>query len=362
MSDEKTEQPTEKKLQDARRDGEVPFSRDIGMAASMICAVLAMQVSGGWLGAHLRALLHLALDMGNTGDYAATRRGMLLMGIEGAWLALPLILAIVAGPLCVGLLQTRFNLSFKKLEPKLDTLNPVNGTKRIFSARTLTDLVKMLVKAVAIGAVLWKGVESLMPLLLGTAYLPLLDIAQIGWNVLIRLFGVTCVVLLVVGGVDLGLQYWLFVRDHRMSKDEVKREHKDVEGNPEMKGQRKQFAHELLFADPRERLSKAKALVVNPTHYAAAIAYVQEFGVPQVVAKGEDAGALALREAALAQGLPIIANPPLARALYKVELDAAIPEELFSVVAAVLHWVDGLQAAPDAASPPSHDPGPSACN
>ncbi|CTP82434.1 type III secretion system export apparatus subunit SctU [Xanthomonas translucens pv. phlei] len=354
MSDEKTEEPTEKKLQDARRDGEVAFSQDAGMAAGAICAVLAMQISSSFLGAHLRALLHLALDLGNSRDDTVLRQTMLRMGVEAAWLALPLMLAIAAGPLFVGLMQTRFNVSFKKLEPKLDALNPVTGLKRIFSARTLTDLIKMLVKAVAIGVILWKGVEGLMPLLLGTAYLPLLDIAQIGWEVLVRLLAITCVILLVVAGIDVGLQQWLFVRDHRMSKDEIKRENKDVEGDPEIKGQRKQFAQELLFSDPRQRLAKAKAVVVNPTHYAVAIAYSPEFGVPQVVAKGEDAGALALREAAMAQGLPIIANPPLARALYKVELDAAIPDELFAVVAAVLRWVDGLVQTPPDAAPDLH--------
>ncbi|MFC3655668.1 flagellar type III secretion system protein FlhB [Xanthomonas hyacinthi] len=360
---EKTEEPTEKKLQDARQDGELPFSQDVGIAAGMICAVLAMQVSADSLGAHLRALLHLAMDMGNSRDDTVLRQSMQRMAIEGAWLTLPLMLAIVAGPLFVGLLQTRFNLSFKKLQPKLDSLNPVSGIKRTFSARTLIDLLKMLVKALLIGAVLWKGVAWLMPLLLGTAYLPLLDIAQIGWSVLIRLFGITCIVLLVIGGIDLGLQHWLFIRDHRMSKDEIKREYKDSEGNPEMKGQRKQFAHEVLFSDPRERLPKAKALVVNPTHYAVAIAYQPEFGVPQVVAKGEDEGALALREAALAQGLPIIANPPLARALYKVELDAAIPGELFAVVAAILRWVDGLVGeSPEAASDSADGLGAGACD
>jgi type III secretion protein U len=184
-----------------------------------------------------------------------------------------------------------------------------------------------------------------MPLIVGVAYEPLPDLIEISWSALCRLFAVSGVLYLVLGVVDYGIQRWLFIRDHRMSKDEVKREFKNSEGDPQLKGKRKQVAREIVTENPDKAVAGARAVIVNPTHYAVAIRYEPaEYDVPRIVAKGVDADALEIRRMAERHGVPIVGNPPLARALYLVPLEDAIPESCFKAVAAVLAWVEDMQA------------------
>ncbi|AXF25791.1 EscU/YscU/HrcU family type III secretion system export apparatus switch protein [Burkholderia pyrrocinia] len=353
MSDEKTEQPTAKRLRDAREDGEVATSPDVTVAAVFIAITVLLSTAGNYFGDHLRALLAIGVDIGAAQrDTFELHRALGRMAIEGACIAGPFVavaaLAAIAGSVC----QAGLVLSLEPVMPKLDAINPATGLRKIFSMRTVIDLLKLLVKAIVVGVVLWQGVLQLLPLILGVAHEPLADVVQIGWRVLCRFTAIACALFVVVGAADWGIQRWLFVRDHRMSKDEVKREFKDVDGNQEIKGERRKIAHELIFGDPRQRVAQAKAVVVNPTHYAVALGYdADALGVPHVLAKGVDDAALQLRAYAIAHGVPIIANPPLARALHRVDIDAPIPEALFEAVAAVLKWVDDLGRPADGDAP-----------
>ncbi|PMR88985.1 type III secretion system export apparatus subunit SctU [Xanthomonas arboricola] len=354
MSDEKTEKPTEKKLQDARRDGEVPISPDVTAAAVLLAALLVMKLAGSYFVEHLRALMSIGLDFSaNTRDATALHRALGRIGIQAVLLTLPFVAACLAAGLIGTFVQTGLNASLKPVTPKFDSLNPVNGFKKIFSLKNFIDLMKLGIKAAVVGVVLWYGLRALMPTIIGLVYEPTPDIAQICWRALGILCALAVLVFVLVGAADWSLQHWLFIRDKRMSKDEQKREHKESEGDPELKGKRKEFAKELVFGDPRERVAKAKVMVVNPTHYAVALAYEPDgFGLPQVVAKGVDDGALELRAYAQNQGIPIVANPPLARALHQVELGEAVPEALFETVAVVLRWVDALGRDNDDGSGP----------
>ncbi|RFP13235.1 EscU/YscU/HrcU family type III secretion system export apparatus switch protein [Duganella sp. BJB488] len=358
MSDEKTERPTEKKLQDARRDGESTKSTDLGSAAVLLSVVALMALGGTTLGDGLRALLHGALDEVT----AAGRPGydlytpMLAIALQGARLLLPFLLATMVAAVAGIWAQTGINISFKPVELKFSAVDPAAGMQRIFSVRSLIDLLKMVVKAVVIFAVMRQTLMLLAPLIVGTAYLPVADIVQISWQVLYQFIAIGGVLALLMGAVDFGIQRWLFIRDHRMSKDDIKREHKDSEGDPRLKGQRKAVAKEMAQGAPASALKGAQAVIVNPTHYAVALRYApEEMGLPRVIAKGVDADALALRRAAQQQGIPIIGNPPLARALYTVALHHPIPEPLFETVAVILKWVAEIGARPgEAHAGPAH--------
>ncbi|WP_115045325.1 type III secretion system export apparatus subunit SctU [Xanthomonas arboricola] len=354
MSDEKTEKPTEKKLQDARRDGEIPISPDVTAAAVLLGALLVMKLAGTYCVEHMRTLMSIGFDFtANTRDAAAMNRALARIGTEGLLLVLPFMVACLVAGVIGTFLQTGLNASLKPVTPKFDSLNPVNGVKKLFALRSLIDLLKLGIKAMLIGVVMWFGIRALMPMIIGLAYEPTPDIAQIGWRTLGTLCALAVLVFVLVGAADWSIQRWLFIRDKRMSKDEQKREHKESEGDPEVKGKRKEFAKELVFGDPRERVAKAKVMVVNPTHYAVALAYEPDgFGLPQVVAKGVDDGALELRAFARNHGIPIVANPPLARALHQVDLGDAVPESLFETVAVVLRWVDELGRDHDDGSSP----------
>lgn len=359
MSDEKTEAPSSQKLEDAKRDGKSPKSTDVVSAAVLLSNAALMVMAGPALGERLRALLTGALDIG---AIARPDADLLLyarrIGLDAALLLAPFLLVSMLAAVVGNWMQTGINLSMKPVELKFDAVNPGDGLTRIFSMRSMIDLGKMTVKAVLIGLVMWKTLIALAPLIIGVLYQPVLDIVQLAWQMLNRFLLVGGVLFLLIGGVGTGIQRWLFMRDQRMSKDEVKREYKESEGDPHMKGQRKAMAKEIATGpDPvaPEQLARAQAVIVNPTHYAVAVSYDPHgFGLPQVVAKGLDAQALEIRRLAQKMSIPIIGNPPLARALYTVPLDDAIPEALFETVAAVLKWVRDIGTPDAGALPPSH--------
>ena len=358
MSDEKTEQPSDKKLEDAKRDGKSPKSTDIVSAAVLLSNAAFMVVAAPTLGERLRAVLAGALDIGAIGRADAdllwyARR----IALDGITLLAPFLAVSVLAAVAGTVMQTGFNLSMKPVEPNFDAVNPGSGLTRIFSMRSMIDLAKMVAKALLIGVVMWKTLTALAPLIVGAVYQPALDIAQLSWHVLERFMLVAGALFLLIGGFDFGIQRWLFMRDQRMSKDELKREHKESDGDPHMKGQRKAVAREIANGPApvrREQLSRAQAVIVNPTHYAVALSYDPDgFGLPQVVAKGLDEQALEIRRLAQQLSIPIIGNPPLARALYTVPLDGAIPEALFDTVAVILKWVRDIGNPDAGAMPPS---------
>jgi type III secretion protein U len=258
---------------------------------------------------------------------------------------LPFIAVSVALGVIASFAQVGFNLSFEPISPKFDKLNPAEGLKKLFSVRSFIDFLKMVVKAIALAAVLWVLIEGMVPLLVGATYFDPAGVGLLGWKSIIKLLAAGCVVFIVIGPVDFGLQLWLFKRDQKMSKDEVKREHKESEGDPQLKGQRKQLAQEMATSPPEKRVPGASVVVTNPTHYAVALRYeAGETPLPIIVAKGMDAEAMRIRAIAEKAGVPIVGNPPLARALHKLELDDPIPEELFEAVATVLRWVGYLKS------------------
>jgi type III secretion protein U len=186
---------------------------------------------------------------------------------------------------------------------------------------------------------LYESVRSLLPILVVSGYGVPTAIGQTAWSSLLRLV-LPCAVLFVVLGVaDYVVQRLIFLKQQKMSKDELKREWKEDEGDPQLKGERKALAREIAFSNPKAAVATANAVVVNPTHYAVALRYApDECGLPVVVARGVDADAAVIREAAVAAGVPIIGNPPLARALYRVGVNSTVPEPLLEAVAVVLRW------------------------
>jgi type III secretion protein U len=165
------------------------------------------------------------------------------------------------------------------------------------------------------------------------------------WTTVLRLLDVAAIVYLVIGAADYGIQKWQFLRQNKMTKDEVKRESKDREGDPRLKSERRKLAREFATTAPSLSMSRANMLVVNPTHYAVAVRYEpRETPLPIVIARGVDEQAATLRRIALSLSVPIVANPPVARALYKVPLYQPIPADLLEIVAAILRWVDSVGA------------------
>lgn len=351
MSGEKTEEPTQKKLDDARKKGQSPKSQDVNAAASLVGLLIALIVLGESTLEKLARTLTRVLKQG-----LLTRSNDEMLALmnealkDGVGASLPFVTLSIALGVVAAFSQVGFNISFEPLNPDFNKLNPAEGLKKLFSVRSLIDFAKMVVKAIALGAVLWVLIESMVPLLVGATYLESAGVGLLTWKAILKLLAAGCIVFIVVGPVDFGLQLWLFKRDQKMTKDEVKREHKESEGDPQLKGQRKQIAQEMATSPPEKRVPGASVVITNPTHYAVALRYdPAETPLPVIVAKGMDAQAMRIRGIAEKAGVPVVGNPPLARALHKLELDEPIPEELFEAVATVLRWVGYLKTLTPAA-------------
>jgi type III secretion protein U len=346
MSDEKTEKPTAKKLKKVREQGQVTKSTDLVETACLAAVLMVLFAGERFLTASLREVLQIALDF-TGGDHSVHQMTIALYAMGGHLLALLCGVALVAmvGALIALAPQTGLVIALEAVSPKLNAVSPGSGIQKIFSLSAVMDLLKMTVKAVVIVAVMWTTIKSVLPLVASALYQTLDQLTAVLWSVILKILGVAVVVYGLIGVVDYRLQAWLFIRKNRMSKDEVKREFKESDGNPEMKGERKRVAHEIANQAPKKDMRRANVLVVNPTHYAVALRYApEEFPLPLVIAKGTDEQALLLRRYAAEENVPIVSNPPVARMLHKVDENAPIPEDLFEVVAAILRWVDSLAA------------------
>lgn len=339
---EKTEEPSQKKLDDAKKKGQSPKSQDINAAAGLMVTTLCLAAGAAAAFDHLNALFSIASGQGMQVRSDADMQAIAFdMAIEGLWIVLPFVAASIAAGIIVSFAQVGFNITFEPLTPNFDKVNPGSGLKKLISMRSIIEFVKTVFKAVIVGCVVAMITFGLIPLLVGAATQTSHGVAAIAWSAINKLFTASVIVLVVIGPVDIAIQRWLFIRDQRMDKDEVKREYKEMEGDPMIKGQRRRLANEIANGGPKQNVPTATVVVTNPTHFAVALRYRPgETPLPLIVAKGADAVAAQIRAIAESSGVPIVSNPPLARALFKVPVNDAVPEALFEAVAAVLRWVD----------------------
>jgi type III secretion protein U len=343
---EKTEEPTDKKLEDARKKGESPKSPDATAAFSMLGLTLMLTGMGASLFNAQSSIVKKALQVGATDVDNEILLVLVADLIKDAMLALVPIVCASMVLAVVGLFaQIGFNLNFEAITPKFEKLNPAEGLKKLISVKSLIEVGKSILKAFAFGVVIWQVVQGLVPLMVGAAYLSPFGVGVVAWSGLLKLLSAACLVYVIIGPADFVIQKVMFMRDQRMSKDDIKREYKDSDGDPHLKGHLSNLRREFASEDPPNRVPGATVVVTNPTHYAVALRYDPDTSpIPVIVAKGMDAQAAVIRALAVAHGVPMIGDPPLARALHKLPLDSAVPEELFEAVAAVMRWVEQVKA------------------
>lgn len=345
QSGEKTEQPTRKRLRDAKRKGQVTKSQDLTSALLLIVAVTVLGFAGSYTGNKLAqamrdGILYAASFRGELNQAAAL--AVILAAVWVIALALaPLFAALILVGLLANHLQVGSIFAPESVKPDIKKLNPAEGFKQKFlKARSYIELAKTLLKitvtAVVIGSVLWNARADLINLttqsVTSVAAFTSTIVLEIGLKV-----GFT---FLLLGAGDYFLQKFLYLKEMKMTKQEVKEEYKETEGNPLIKGARRQIHREILMQSMMAAVRKADAVVVNPTHIAVALQYDRgAMNAPTVVAKGAELMAAHIRQLAKESGVPIMRDVPLARALYELELEAEVPEELYEAVAVVLRWV-----------------------
>ena len=335
MATEKTEEPTPKRLREARRKGQVPKSRELGTAAVLLATGGALVASGAGALEELRALFGLtfrAIEEG-TSPLALLSAGIAI----GAGLIVPVLLAAMVAGTMANFLQVGPLLTLEPVKPQLSRLDVIKGIKNLFTRRQLMELLKTLLKMGIVGFVLWgvlrDGVRGLVGLAGRDAAAALEGTGAMVTTLVFRVGGAV----LAVAILDVFYQRWQHRRDQRMSKDEVKREYKDAEGDPHAKQERDRAHREIVEHGALEQVRDADVLVVNPTHLAIALRYDEdEADAPTVLAKGQEHLAQRMIRAAKEAGVPIMRDVPLAHALYELERGDEIPETLYEAVAAVL--------------------------
>lgn len=339
-SGDKTEKPTPKKLEDARKKGDVPKSTEITNTAELILWLVLFGFGLSLAGDRIVVLMNTTFA-GISGNFASAAPTLAWMALETTLIITAMfLLPIAAFGLLVEFLQTGPVLSLEKIKPTLVHLNPAEGIKRIFSLDSLVEGIKALVKTMLLLLIGWWVLKALLPEL---ALLPHANIDDIGaamWETMLKLLGWTLAIFAFVSILDAAYQRHSFLKKMRMSQRDIQQEVKDNEGDPYIKSQRRQAHQEWSQHSAAQVARDATALIVNPTHVAIALDYDRDTcPVPTIAAKGEDHVARAMRAACEDAGVPIIRNVELARDLLaRAETGDIIPRDLFDIIAEVVLW------------------------
>jgi flagellar biosynthesis protein FlhB len=338
----RTEDPSAKRLADARERGDVAKSPDVAPLMALAAVSLGCLIYGGDIARAISAELLPFISHPEQFDLSGLgSQSVLLQVLRACAPVVVLLLAAAVAGVAGNLLQTGFIWAPSKLQPDFSKLNPISGLARLFGIDGLAQTFKSLLKLCAVGLIAWyviaprAGALSMMAGLEPAAILP------VAVDVIRQVLLAVLAMLAAVAGIDWFWQRQRFIQRMRMSKEEVKQENKDLEGDPHVKLRRRQIQFQRARQRMMQAVPTATVVVMNPTHYAVALRYVQgETAAPECVAKGVDSLALRIRDLAREHGVPVIENPPLARALYAtVKVDETIPTEHFEAVARIIGFI-----------------------
>jgi flagellar biosynthetic protein FlhB len=343
MSSEKTEQPTAKRLQDARKKGQVARSRDLAVAAASVAATIALARAGGWLvrglGERLATgLTHFADDPTRTVTAGEVTGLVIDNGSAMALLVAPIALAtMVVGVVTHGF-QGGWSFASEGLTFNWSRLSPSNGIKRLGLSQSGADTLKTFISVAVIGWLGWSAVTAAMDDGERMPWMAPAESALAAWSHLESLLWRVAIALGLLALGDYLLQRYRLMSQLKMTKQEVKDEAKQQEGSAEVKGRIRRIQHEMARRRMMADVPRATVVITNPTHYAVALEYRRgEMAAPVVLAKGADNLALKIREKARQHGIPIVENKPLAQGLFATaEIGQQIPAPLFTAVAEVL--------------------------
>lgn len=351
---EKTQKPTPKKLRDARKRGEVAKSRELTSLGLFVALSAFLWYATAFMGEHVLSVVERAItapsstDTGSSWPWLHETQSMLR---DMMWAIMPFLGLGLGCALLIGAAQTRGIFSLEPITPKFERINPGQGLKNIFSTRQLFELGKMVVKTALLLGALVACVAFSLDTMVKMVYAPAADLLRISGIIAAQLMGWAALIYAIGAALDYGHQHHEFMKQQKMSIDELRREYRDTEGDPHIKAHRRATGREMAYSKMSGRVSSSSVVVANPTHVCVALYYAQgETDLPRVVAKGVDALALKIRAEAERGGVPVLEDPALARLLFrKVPLDQYISEDLIDAIAAVIRWareVDRRESAP----------------
>lgn len=344
---EKTEDPSEKKIREAREKGQVPRSKELSTLLMTLSAAIFLYLFGHFMVQDFEVIMvqGLQLDRDHAFDiHMATSR---IVGIleYSIYMMLPFLFLMMFIAIISSMLLGGWNFSTQAMAPKISKMNPLSGLKRMFSMNALMELFKAFAKFVLISVVaaffLWYTYEEVLSIGLEPSKQALAHSAKL----VLEAFIFVSLALIVIAAIDVPFQVYQHISQLRMTKQEVKEEYKQQEGSPEVKGRIRQLQREMSQKRMMQKVPEADVVITNPTHYAVALQYdADNMREPVVLAMGIDFIAAEIRTLANAHNIPVIEAPPLARALYyNAEIDQPIPYDLFKAVASVLAYVYQLK-------------------
>ena len=345
--DSKTEEPTGRRLSKARDDGDVPISREIGNVLMLLGALIVVGTMAPWISTNLVGLGRAFVERPHVIDVEP--EGLRTVTVQMIWrvgllLGLPvLVLTILSVSSTLGQVGPLYTP--KKIAPKLSNLSLISGVRRMFSFQSVFEAIKSIIKIAAIGTVLGAMVVPAMrhpDQIMGQDLMTTVSELH---TLIVMVLMFTVITMAVLSAVDLAYTRWQHKEKLKMTKQEVKDEHKESEGDPKIKGRIRALRMERHRQRMMAAVPKATVVITNPTHFAVALKYdIDEMAAPMVVAKGADYIAKRMRQIAETHDVPIVENPPLARALFAaVEIDQEIPQEHYKAVAEIIGYVMRLK-------------------
>lgn len=351
-SQEKTEEPTERKISKAREEGQIARSQEVAIAASVIIVAAYLFVFGTQIFGRLSDVMIdlYTFDAALLSDQNRMLTALYVSIEKGLVAILPLMAFALLTVLAFSGLVGGYNFSFKAVAPKLNKLNPLTGLKRIFSMRSIVELLKALLKFLLVGGIAFLLIAESVDDFAQISLMSLRPGLSSSAEIIAAAFFIVACGLIVIAAIDAPYQIYQHTQKLKMSLKEVKDERKETDGSPEVKQKIREKQRQASFARMMEAVADADVVITNPEHFAIALSYdptAEE--PPKVVAKGADLVALRIKERSKEEGVPLFESPMLARALYfTTELDQFIPEPLFEAVAQVIAYIFNLSTAQSA--------------
>ncbi|ACM18880.1 flagellar biogenesis protein FlhB [Geotalea daltonii FRC-32] len=343
----KTEQPTNKKVSEAKEKGNIPRSRDLTSTLSLTSGIIALYVTGGFMASKLKSSSAEIFASLSTKEFTEAGIYMLMLKLflTMTLVLAPFLLIVIVASLAAEVSQGGISTSFEKIGFDLDKLNPVHGIKRLFNKDAVVEMLKSFLKIIIVGYMAYKVMRDEVDSVIYLVDMDIPAIAEFVSHISFKLVIHTCGVLFILAVLDLAFVKWRFIENLKMTKQEVKDENKDAEGDPHIKGKIKQKQYDQARRRMRLIIPTADVVVTNPTHFAVALKYDrQKMAAPVVLAKGADFLAQKIKEIARESNITLVENRPLARELFaQVKEGEEIPEALYAAVAEILAYVYKLK-------------------
>ncbi|MDP0588592.1 MAG: type III secretion system export apparatus subunit SctU [Candidatus Endonucleobacter bathymodioli] len=342
MSGEKTEEPTSKKLRDARKKGQVAKSKEVSGTFGLLAVLLTIWAMSDFLFGSIQNMLLLPAQVYNEDFEFAFKVVSSVILHDFILLLIPLIVVAVFSSIIGNVMQFGVLFSGESIKPDIKKINPVQGMKKIFALKNLVEFFKSIIKIIFLSFVVYHVIQVTLQDMMNIPFCGTSCIMPVAGAVMKKLLIYAMSAFVVIAIFDYMFERYNFMKEQRMTKDEVKREYKEMEGSAEIKGKRKELHQEIL--NSAENTKKSDVVIKNPTHLAIGLHYSQaSTPLPMIMVKGRGSHARFIVKVAEKEGIPILENVPLAHALFDVDIARYIPSELIEPVAEVFRWVEEVK-------------------